>query len=102
MGTAQFQRVRSNPLFKELCAERDRLAWILSAILLVIYFGWVLLVAFGQDFLAQSLWTGSVATIGFPIGVGVILSAIILTGIYVWRANTRFDDLTQKLLRESR
>jgi uncharacterized membrane protein (DUF485 family) len=36
-----------------------------------------------------------------PIGVGVILFAIIITGIYVHRANTEFDALTEEIIKEA-
>jgi uncharacterized membrane protein (DUF485 family) len=51
--------------------------------------------------LIQNFWgllfAGSVTTVGIPVGIGVILSAFILTGIYVRRANTEFDELTAKI-----
>jgi len=100
--SARYERIRQSARFQELCRSRGRLAWTLSAILLVLYFGFVLLVAFGQSFLGQSLSAGSVTTVGLPIGVGVILGAIILTAIYVWRANTHFDGLVKRLMEETK
>ena len=41
-------------------------------------------------------------TITGLVGVCVILSAIVLTAIYVWKANTTFDDLTRRLLEGSK
>jgi uncharacterized membrane protein (DUF485 family) len=63
----------------------------------VIYFGFVLTIAYNKEFLAQSL-SGGVTTVGIPVGIGVILSAFVLTGIYVARANTAFDDLTKQII----
>ena len=37
-------------------------------------------------------------TVGIPVGIGVIVSAFVLTGIYVARANTTFDDLTKEII----
>ena len=59
-------------------------------------------VAFGGEFLATPLVEGGVTTIGILVGIGVILIAIVLTAIYVWKANTTFDDLTRELLEETR
>ena len=70
--------------------------------MLVIYLGFILLVAFGGAFLATPLGSGTVITWGLLIGVAVILSAIVLTAIYVWKANTSFDDLTHRLLEDSK
>lgn len=91
------ERVQSDPQFHELVRRRSRLAWLLTALMIVIYFGFILTIAYNKDFLAQSL-TGGVTTVGIPVGIGVILSAFVLTGIYVARANTAFDDLTKQII----
>ncbi|MBA4131065.1 MAG: DUF485 domain-containing protein [Hyphomicrobium sp.] len=91
------ERVRSDPQFHELVRRRSRLAWLLTALMIVIYFGFVLMIAYNKEFLAQSL-SGGVTTVGIPVGIGVILSAFVLTGIYVARANTAFDDLTKQII----
>lgn len=91
-------KIRSNPKYAELVKKRSRFAWTLSALVLAIYYGFILIIAFAPKFLGTPITAGSVTTIGFPIGVGVILSAIALTGIYVYRANGEFDDLTKDLI----
>jgi uncharacterized membrane protein (DUF485 family) len=93
--------IRNNPKFRELVTKRTSFAWTLTAAMLAIYFGFILLIAYGKAFLGTSLF-GGVMTVGFPIGVGVILSAIVLTGIYVRRANTEFDELNRQIIEESR
>ena len=92
------EKIRSNPKYAELVRKRSGFAWSLSALVLMIYYGFILVIAFAPQFLAAPLFAGGVTTIGFPIGVGVILSAIALTGIYVYRANGEFDDLTKELI----
>ena len=92
--------IRSNPKYHELVSKRSKFAWTLAAVMLVIYYGFILIMAFDKEFLAQSLWTGSVTTVGIPVGVGVILSAFLLTGIYVFRANAEFDRLTNEIKEE--
>jgi uncharacterized membrane protein (DUF485 family) len=93
--------IGNNPKFHELVSKRRAFALTLTAIMLVIYFGFILLIAYGKSFLGESLF-GGVTTVGFPIGVGVILSAIVLTGIYVRRANGEFDELNRQIIEESR
>lgn len=94
-------KIRNNPKFHELVRKRTSFAWTLSAVMLAIYFGFILLIAYGKSFLGSSL-SGGVTTIGFPIGVGVILAAIALTGVYVRRANTEFDELNRQIIEEAR
>lgn len=95
------QKILNNPKFQELVARRSAFAWTLSVIMLAIYFGFILLVAFGKGFLGTSI-AGGVMTWGIPIGVGVIVSAFILTGIYVNRANGEFDEMNRQILEESK
>jgi uncharacterized membrane protein (DUF485 family) len=98
-GAIDHHRVLANSKFKELIRRRSGFAWTLSAIMLVIYFGFVLLVAFAKGFLAIKIG-GGVTSLGIVLGLAVIISAFVLTGIYVHRANARFDDLTRDLTRE--
>lgn len=90
-------RIKTDPDFHHLVSVRSKFAWTLTIVMLVIYFGFVLTIAFDPSILGTPLSTGSVTTIGIPIGVGVIISAFILTGIYVRRANGEFDELTAKI-----
>ncbi|MBV8095999.1 MAG: DUF485 domain-containing protein [Acetobacteraceae bacterium] len=89
-------RIRANPRFIELERKRKRFAWTLTIIMLVIYYGFLALVAFAPNWMGAS-FIGSV-TIGFPVGIAVILSAIILTGIYVVRANGEFDRMSHQIV----
>jgi uncharacterized membrane protein (DUF485 family) len=65
----------------------------LTLAMMVVYYGFILLVAFNKPFLAQRLGDG-VMTIGIPIGFGVIVFTVVITAYYVRRANSEFDDLT--------
>src|SRR5262245_38416720 len=94
-------RVKGDPQFQELTARRSRLAWILSGALLVIYFGFLFLIAFAPSFLGIRLGSG-VTTVGIPVGLFVIVSAFVLTGIYVRRANTEFDAIAQQIIERAK
>lgn len=73
-----------------LVRRRSRFAWALTAIMLAVYFGYILVIAFRRDLLATPIG-GGVTSIGIPIGIGVILVGILLTAVYVRHANRRFD-----------
>jgi uncharacterized membrane protein (DUF485 family) len=92
------QRIKHHPKFLELERKRSRFSWGLSAAMLVIYYGYILVVAFAPSVLGYPLSPGSATTVGMPIGVGVILAAVALTGTYVWRANGEFDRLTREIV----
>ncbi|ACL59648.1 DUF485 domain-containing protein [Methylobacterium nodulans] len=92
-------RILHNPKFRELVEQRTRFGWVLSGVMLGIYLGFILLVAFAKGFLALKIGAG-VTSLGILLGLGVILAAFGLTGLYVQRANGRFDDLTRALARD--
>ncbi len=94
------EKIRNNPKFHELVRKRNAFATLLSLVMLAIYFGFILTIAFAPKVLGTPLSEGSITTIGMPIGVGVILSAIALTGVYVRRANTEFDELNRQIIEE--
>jgi len=97
MKQEMVDRIKNDPDYIQLTRERSTFAWTLTIVMLVIYFGFVLTIAFDPSLLGTPLSAGSVTTVGIPIGIGVILSAFILTGIYVRRANSEFDELTAKI-----
>lgn len=92
--------IHANPKFQLLVRRRERLAWSLSAVILSLYIAFILLVAFRPDWLGTRIWPELPVTWGIPAGIGLIISAFVLTGIYVHRANGEFDRLTRELLEE--
>ncbi|MFG6654577.1 DUF485 domain-containing protein [Scandinavium sp. M-37] len=94
------QQIENNTHFRELVEKRQRFATILSIIMLVVYVGFILLIAFAPGWLGTPLHPGTSVTRGIPIGIGVIIISFLLTGVYVWRANGEFDRLTNALIRE--
>ncbi|HET9161535.1 MAG TPA: DUF485 domain-containing protein [Caulobacteraceae bacterium] len=92
--------VAESPKYKELITKRTRFGWILTVIMLVVYYGYVSLIAFDKTFLARPIGSG-VMSLGIPIGFGVIVISIILTGVYVVRANGEFDRLTREIIEEA-
>ncbi len=100
MNGTIYQRIEDNAHFRELVEKRQRFATILSIIMLAVYIGFILLIAFAPGWLGTPLHAGTNVTRGIPIGVGVILISFILTGIYIWRANGEFDRLNNAVLHE--
>lgn len=100
MNDVIIQRIAHNARFKELVSKRQAFATLLSLIMLVLYVGFILLIAFAPGWLGTPLHPGTSVTRGIPIGVGLIVVSFVLTGVYVWRANGEFDRLTRELLAE--
>ncbi len=97
MDASELSRIRTSPKFRELERKRSGFAWTLSAAMLVIYMGFIFLVAFDHDLVAQPIGQGPL-TLAFPLGLGVIVAAVALTGLYVLRANSEFDRLTREIV----
>ena len=93
METTLADKIAAHPKYRELKAKRSSFGWTLTILMMIVYYGFILLVAFNKEFLSQRLGDG-VMTIGIPIGFGVIVFTIVITAIYVKRANTEFDDLS--------
>ncbi|MGQ7815229.1 DUF485 domain-containing protein [Metapseudomonas furukawaii] len=101
MNDSTYRRIQESPRFQELVSKRDRFAWTLSAIMLGLYLAFILLIAFEPQVLGTRITPDSPMTWGIPIGVGLILSAFVLTGIYVRRANGEFDRMNLEILKEA-
>ena len=94
------ERIQSHPKYLELKRERNRFGWLLTMLMLFVYYGYIALIAFNKPVLAQPIGNG-VTTLGVPLGFGVIVFTIVITGIYVRRANGRYDALTQAILKDA-
>ena len=94
-------RVEANPKYHKLVSMRSSYSIVMTILVMVVYYGYILLVAFNKEWLATKIGAGMVTSIGIPLGVGVIVTTIILTNIYVRRANTAFDSLNAEIIKEA-
>ena len=100
MDTPQADRIAADPNYQMLRSKRSRFGWTLAIIMLIVYYGYVLLIAFGKELLATPIGSG-VMTWGIPAGFGVIVFTVLITAVYIQRANREFDELTEKVKREA-
>lgn len=100
MDTPQADRIAADPNYQMLKSKRSRFGWTLAIIMLIVYYGYVLLIAFGKELLATPIGSG-VMTWGIPAGFGVIVFTVLITAVYIQRANREFDELTEKVKREA-
>lgn len=94
-------RVKANPKYASLVATRNAYGWVMTALMMFAYFGYILLIAFNKEMLSQKIGEGFVTSIGIPMGLGVIVFTVVLTWIYVRRANAEFDDMKDEVVREA-
>ena len=84
--------------FKKLVIRRRLVSVGLSLIIIFIYFGFILNIAFNKERLATKI--GAHITLSLPIGFGIIVFAWIVTGCYVYWANTKYDSAVMELKKQ--
>ncbi len=97
MNKEMVEKIKNDPNYKELISKRNGFAVKLSILMLIVYFAFILTIAFNPSALGTPISSDSVTSIGIPIGMAVIIFAFVLTGIYTKRANGEFDDLNNKI-----
>ena len=97
--TDETDRIMRDPNFQALVRERTGFAWVMSGVMLVVYLGFVFMAAFGKDAMGAPVGDTAISW-GILLGLFTIVFAFVLTGVYVSRANTRFDELTARLDRD--
>ena len=93
-------KIAANPKYQRLVRTRSSFGWILTMVMMFVYYGYIALIAFNKEVLSARLGEG-VMTVGIPVGLGVIFFTILITGFYVRRANSEFDQLTREIVEES-
>ena len=99
MSDPVVDKIQRHPKYLELRKKRNSFGWMLTLVMMVVYYGYIALIAFNKPFLAQPIGAG-VTSLGIPIGMGDIIFTVLITGIYVRRANSEFDDLTTEILKD--
>ncbi len=96
MDVSALKRIQADPHYQKLVSERKSFGWTLAIVTLVIYYGFIAIVAFAPGIISIKI-AGDI-TLGIIIGLAIILASVVLTGIYVMRANSEYDDLTNAVV----
>jgi cation/acetate symporter len=102
MSSEMYSKMRQNPKFQELVKARGRYAAVLSAIVLVAFFGYILVVAFSPRTLAMRFSEGGTLTVGIAAELSMFIGFWILVALYVRRANGEFDALTAEIIKDAK
>ncbi len=94
-------RIRQNPKFQQMVSTRNTYSNIMTVLMLIAYFGYILLIAFNKPFLATKVAAGATMSVGIPMGIGVLVFTIVITWIYVNKANGEFDAMKDEVVREA-
>lgn len=102
MQQAHIDAIKASPAYRRLITSRRRFSFALTALMILIYYGFILFVALAPQALARPLYAGATTNIGIVAGVAIILVAIGMTGWYVLRANRTLDASMSALLANAR
>lgn len=97
MTVETIEAISNNPKYQELVSKRSRFAWTLSIMMLLVYYTFIMIIAFKPELLAIPISDGSVISVGIPVGVCIILFSFFITGLYVYRANNTYDVLLEEI-----
>lgn len=97
MTKEQVLEIKNNPNYQKLVSTRSKFAWTLTIVILVVYYAFILFIAFSPETLGARVSPDAMMTVGIPVGLAIIAFAFVLTGIYVRRANSEFDGLLNNL-----
>lgn len=100
-NSAMYAHIRQNPKFQELVQRRGRFAWTLTAVVLTLFYGFFLTVAFSPETLGQPVAEGSMLTLGVAIELVLFITLWLLTAFYVRRANGEFDKINQEIIKDA-
>jgi len=101
MSESIASKIHNNPKFVKLVKQRDTLGWILSIVVCVMYFGFTLMIAYTPEILTAPIASDSVIPVGMLLGIGIIVTSCILTGIYVFKANNTYDPIMREIIEEA-
>ncbi len=94
-NSEKLKQIIDSDKFKELVRKRMIVSVSLTIIMLFVYFGFILVIAFNKELLSSKI--GEHLTIGLPIGIGIIIFAWLLTGLYIRWANNKYDKSVRDL-----
>lgn len=100
MNDQLVDRIESNPKYKELVSKRNSFALKLGIFVLVMFYSFIVTVAFNKELFATKVSEGAMTTIGFPIALAILVISFITTLIYVRRANTEFEGLINDIKKD--
>lgn len=94
--TQSIEQLRESEAYKSLISLRSKSKWSLAALMLVVYYGFILIIAFEPEIFATKVGDGH-TSLGIVVGLGVILFSFLITGFYVRKANKVFEPLTHEI-----
>lgn len=100
MNQDKARRVLHHPDFQRMARSKSRLSWILSVLMFVVYVVFIGYIGIDPKAFGTPVSPGSVTTWGIYLGLFVIVFAVAITGLYVFKANGEYERITRRVIRE--
>ncbi len=97
MNEELVDRIENNPKYKELVSKKNSFGIKLGIFVLVMFYTYIMVIAFNKEVLATKVAEGLYTTIAFPIALVILVVSFLTTVVYVKRANGEFEDLTNEI-----
>lgn len=97
MNEELVDRIENNPKYKELVSKKNSFGIKLGIFVLVMFYTYIMVIAFNKEVLATKVAEGLYTTVAFPIALVILVVSFLTTIIYVKRANGEFEDLTNEI-----
>lgn len=95
----QIDSIRQLPEYKALTQARNKIIWPLSVVTVLVYFAFILTIAFAPQLLGTPVSDGTTSW-GVVLGLSIILFCLLITGIYVYYANHVLEPLTHAIAKK--
>lgn len=95
MSNTKQEALIKSPEFKALVKKRWLVSLLLTGLMLIVYIGYLLSITTMKEVLSTPV--GDRIPLSLPVGLGIIIFAWLMTGVYAWWANTRYDKVVDEL-----
>lgn len=96
MLSKELKELSESDAYKTLCSRRSKTIWPLTILMLIMYYIYILIIAFKPEIFGQKIGDGH-TSLGIVVGLGVILFSFLITGIYVHKANKELEPMTEEI-----
>lgn len=97
MHPKSLEDIKDTQEYSDLIKARGRIIWPLTLVMLVVYFSFILVIAFFPELLAIKIYDGSHVSYGLIAGLAIIFFSFAITGIYVHKATSVLEKLISNL-----
>lgn len=98
MNSTKTHEILQSPAFKKLVKNRWNISLSFTFIMLFVYIGFLLVVAYNKDALKMPL--GESINLAIVVGLGIIIFSWLITGVYVYWANNYYDASVKEIKKE--